>query len=317
MNDLVIKKTTELTSEDIARINRLYVAVFKHSRTEEEFRRQYENTPVGYSYHAILKDDDELIGFHSGIPFYYLNNGERFVAGLGINTMTAEGHRDFFNVRDMFAACEKAMKDEGCVLRIGFPNDKSYPVLKKGFKYKDIGRLDTFFLPIRIGGIKPSLRWLNPLSRLFSWFVIQLSRLSCNKKGSDFQYRKERSSFDANRYNWFEGYRTIEKAGATAHYRVSRYEGVMTAFVVDVFPLSKRGFDELVREIYRREGRSIDMIIYVGHLLFNPVSLIQMPHRIEPKHFHFTCKPLVDGVFDDSLYDIDNWEVNLSNYDLV
>ena len=317
MNNLVIKKTTELTSDDIAQINQLYVAVFNHSRTEEEFRSQYENTPFGYSYHAILKEEGELIGFHSGIPFYYLNKGERFVAGLGINTMTAEGHRDFFNVRDMFVACEQAMKEEGCVLRIGFPNDKSYPVLKKGFKYKDIGKLDTYFLPIRIGGIKASLRILNTLSRLFSWCVIQCSRLSGNKTVCDFQYQKERASFDAIRYKWFDGYQVVEFGDAKAHYRVSNHEGVQTAFVVDVHPMSKHNFDVLVREIYRRERKSIDLIMYVGHLTFKPMSLLRMPHKIEPKHFNFTCKPLVKDVFDDSLYDIDNWDVNLSNYDLI
>lgn len=317
MSSLIVKKTTELTSDEIEQINQLYIAVFNHSRTEEDFKSQYLNTPLGYSYHAILKEGDELIGFHSGIPFNYLKNGQHFIAGLGINTMTAVGHRDFFNVRDMFVACENVMKEEGCVLRLGFPNDKSYPVLKKGFKYKDIGKLDTFFLPIRIGGIKPSLRVLNPLSKLFSWFVIQLSRLSCDKNICEFKYKKDRSDFDSYRYKWFGGYQTIEVDGVKAYYRISEHEGVRTAFVVDIHPLSKKVFDAIIRKIYRMERKKIDLIMYVGHLTFNPLSLIKMPHKIEPKHFNFTCKPLVKDVFDESLYDIDNWDVNLSNYDLI
>lgn len=317
MSSLIVKKTTELTSDDIDQINQLYIAVFDHSRTEEEFKSQYVNTPYGYSYHALLKEGDELIGFHSGIPFYYYNGGQRFVAGLGINTMIAVGHRDFFNVRDLFMACENSMKEEGCVLRLGFPNDNSYPVLKKGFKYKDIGKLDTFFLPIRIGGIKPSLRILNPLSRLFSWGVILLSRLSCNEKICEFQYHKDRDDFDNYRYKWFDGYQIVERGNAKAHYRVSNHEGVRTAFVLDVYPRSKKIFDAMVREIYRRESKKIDLIMYVGHLTFHPNSLIKMPHKIEPKHFNFTCKPLVKDLFDESLYNIDNWDVNLSNYDLI
>jgi hypothetical protein len=47
------------------------------------------------------------------------------------------------------------------------------------------------------------------------------------------------------------------------------------------------------------------------------MSLITMPHKYEPKHFNFTCKVLEKGYLDDSLYDINNWDVNLSNYDLL
>lgn len=318
MGVLLVKKTTELTTEEINRINRLFLDVMKHTRTEEGFKRLYLNTPLGYSYHIMLMEGEELIGFHSGLPFYYLNNGKRFIAGLGIDTMTAVGHRDFFNVRDMFVACEKAMKKEGCTLRIGFPNDNSYPVLKKGFKYKDIGKLDTFFLPIRIGGVKPSLRILNPFSRLFAWCVIQWSRFSKNNQLCEYQYQKEHSTFDKGRYNWYDGnYQTVEIGDVTAHYKVSNHEGVKTAFIIDVTPRSKRMFDAVVREVYKREGKSIDLIMYVGHLTFSPMSLIKMPHKYEPKHFNFTCKPLEKEVFDDSLYDIDNWDVNLSNYDLI
>lgn len=318
MSNLIVKKTTELTSEEIARINNLYNDIMKRDRNEEGFKRLFLNTPLGYSYHVMLMEGDELIGFHSGLPFYYLNNGQRFIAGLGIDTMTAVGHRDFFNVRDMFVACEKAMKDEGCMLRIGFPNDNSYPVLKKGFKYKDIGKLDTYFLPIRIGGVKKSLRTLNPFSKLFAWLIIQCSRLSNNKTLCIYQYQKEHSTFDAIRYKWFDGdYPTVTIGDTVAHYKVNEHDGVRTAFILDVHPRSKAMFDAVVREVYKKEHKSIDLIMYVGHLTFKPISLIRMPHKYEPKHFNFTCKPLVKEAFDDSLYQIDNWDVNLSNYDLI
>ena len=59
------------------------------------------------------------------------------------------------------------------------------------------------------------------------------------------------------------------------------------------------------------------MIIYVGMLPFTPISLLTVPHRFEPKRFNFTCQPLIEDFFDDSLYDIRNWDVNLSSYDLL
>lgn len=315
---ILVKKTTELSADEINRINELLFNVFGKRRSSEYFLKQYLNTPLGYSYHAMLFDNEELIGFHSGVPFYYKDGDKRFIAGLGMDTMTAVGHRDFFNVRDLFKACEEAMKADGCVLRIGFPNDKSYPVLKKGFKYKDIGKLKTYFLPIKIGAIKPKYRLLNPLSRLYSWTIIQFSHFSTSKKECRFRYGKCRESFDAVRYKWNGGdYKKLEYKGATVYYKTMLFNGVMTAFILDVHPLSKSQFDSAVRRIYSVEGAHIDMIIYVGALPFVPCSLITMPHKMEPKHFNFTCKPLEKGIFDESIYDLANWDINLSNYDLL
>ena len=316
--EVIVKKTTELTAAEIDRVNALFFDVFKKERSADYFLGEYLNTPLGYSYHAMLWDGDTLAGFHSGVPFYYRDGDRRFIAGLGIDTMTAVTHRDFFNVRDMFRACEEAMKADGCVLRVGFPNDNSYPILKKGFKYKDIGKLDTYFLPIRIGGVKPKYSFLNPLSQLLCWSIMQFSRLSLSARIYDFRYGKCRDSFDLVRYKWYGGeYQTIEYKGVVARYKVMNYNGVMTAFVLDVHPLSRRAFDAIIRKVYCATRGKVDMIMYVGHLPFTPLSLITMPHKMEPKHFNFTCKPLAKDAFDDSIYDISNWDVNLSNYDLL
>lgn len=316
--DVICKKTTEITDEEVVSIYRLFDEIFGQKRDITTFRKEYDNTVLGYSYHSILLNDGEIVGFHSCLPFYYLDNGRRFIAGLGIDTMVKKEHRDFFGVRDMFEACVKRMKEDGCVLRIGFPNDISYPVLKKGLKYKDVGKMTTYFLPIRIGGVKPRLRILNPLSRFASWCLIQVSRLSCNGEVYKFRYEKERTSFDKVRYQWFGGqYSAVEVDGVTARYKIKVHEGARTLFIMDVHPMSKKMFDKLVRFIYKKERRSIDLIMYVGHLPFIPMSLIKIPHKYEPKHFNFTCKVLEKGFFDDSIYDINNWDVNLSNYDLL
>lgn len=316
---LVVKKTTELTDKEIDEILSMFNFIMHRDRKPAQFKELYFNTVFGYSYHVMLYEEGELIGFHSGIPFYYQKDGERFIAGLGLDTMTHPKHRDFFNVRDMFKACEEAMAAEGCVIRVGFPNDNSYPVLKKGFKYKDIGKMDTYFLPLKIGGVKPSLKVLNPLSQLFCRLLIAASHFSCSKSVHSFKYGKERKSFDEVRYKWFGAvdYKTIEVDGVKAYYKTQIQEGVKTLFILDVWPLSKCGFDKVVRAIYHKERKGLDMIMYVGHLPFVSLSLVKMPHKFEPKHFNFTCKPLVKDFFDESLYDISNWDVNLSNYDLL
>lgn len=316
--EVICKRTTEITDEEIYSIYQLFEEVFEQKRDISVFRDEYENTVLGYSYHSMLIKDGEIVGFHSCLPFYYLDNGRKFIAGLGIDSMVKKECRDFFGFKNMIEACMKRMKEEGCVIRLGFPNDNSFPVLTKGLKYRIIGKMTTYFLPIRAGGIKPILKILNPLSHFTSWSLLQFSKLSQDGKIHKFRYEKERESFDKVRYKWFDGqYKTIEIEGVIARYKVQIQQGAKTAFLLDVHPLSKKMFDKVVRYIYDKEKNNIDLIMYVGYLPFTPLSLITMPHKFEPKHFNFTCRVLEDGYFNDSVYDINNWDVNLSNYDLL
>lgn len=316
---VICKTTPEISDAEIEEIYHLFYEVFGKRRDCRTFREEYGNTPLGYSYHSLLlSDDGRIVGFHSCMPFYYLNGDKRFMAALGIDSMVKKEFRDFFNFHDLITECQNRLKNDGCVLRIGFPNDNSYPILKKGLKHRDIGRLSTYCLVRNIGSLNSRLRWANFFSRCFSYGQYVLSYFSRSRRSCEFRYRKERESFDACRYKWFGGdYRRVSVAQAQGIYKIEDHEGVRTAFVMDVFPLSRYTFDAVVRAVYKREHRRIDMILYVGKLPFSPLSLLRIPHRFEPKRFNFTCKPLVSGVFDDTLYHIENWEVNLSNYDLL
>ncbi len=317
--EILVKKTFEILDEEIIAIYDLFERVFGQKRDVTTFRENYSNTPLGYSYHSILlSDDGEMVGFHSCMPFYYRKDGEQFMVALGIDSMVKKEHRDFFNFHDMIIRCQKRLKEDGCVLRIGFPNDNSYPVLKKGLKHRDIGKLTTYCMIRNVGAVKQGLSRLNILSHCFSKLQYLCSFLSVGHKQYEFKYHKDRLTFDKVRYKWFGGhYERVNVKGSDIVYKVELYNGVNTAFLLDVWPLSRSAFEAAVRHIYRKERKKIDMIIYVGMLPFTPISLLTVPHRFEPKHFNFTCKPLVKDYFNDSLYDIRNWDVNLSSYDLL
>ncbi len=316
---VVVKKTFELSDLEIVAIYKLFEEVFHQVRDVKTFRDNYSNTPMGFSYHSLLLDDSgEIVGFHSCMPFYYLNGDERFMAALGIDSMVKREFRDYFNFRDMINSCQEQLKQDGCVLRIGFPNDNSYPILKKGLKHKDVGKLRTYCLIRNIGAIKPQLASLNFMSRFVSFGQYLFAGLFISRKVYTYRYRKERASFDLVRYKWFGGnYNQIMLKDGTAVYKTMCYQGVRTAFLLDVYPMSRRNFESAVRKIYARETNETDMILYVGQLPFTPVSLWTVPFRFAPKHFNFTCKPLVEGYFDDTLFDLGHWEINLSNYDLL
>lgn len=317
--EVLVKKTFELQDEEIIAIYNLFKDVFGQKRDVATFRENYSNTPFTYSYHSLLLNDEEqIVGFHSCMPFYYKKNNERFMVALGIDSMVKKGYRDYFNFHDMIIQCQKRLKEDGCVLRIGFPNDNSYPVLKKGLKHHDIGKLTTYCLIRNIGSMKQSLSRLNYVSRGLSRLQYLCSFLSVGHKQYKFKYCKDRLTFDKVRYKWFGGhYVKVNLKDSDIVYKIEFHNSVNTAFLLDVWPLSRSAFEAAVRYIYSKERKKIDMIIYVGMLPFTPISLLTVPHRFEPKHFNFTCQPLIKDFFDDSLYDIHNWDVNLSSYDLL
>ena len=82
--------------------------------------------------------------------------------------------------------------------------------------------------------------------------------------------------------------------------------------------MSIYSFDSAVRNIFRKvKNEGVELIMYVGNLSFSPKSMLKIPHKYEPKKFHFTGLILNTEEVDDRIYETDNWEVGLANYDLI
>lgn len=317
--NIVVKRTVDLSESEINEINQLFNVIFERERTSNLFKEEFLNTSKGYSYHAVLYDEENKIKGHNAyIPFLYRKDDKKFDAVLSVDAMIHPTWRGKGVYRQLLAACDDAAKKDNCKLRIGFPNDNSYPLQIKYFKMREIGALDTYFLPVRIGGVVPKLRVLNFLSIIASFILILISYLSvfC-KRIKHYKYSKDRNTFDSYRYQWFDGdYKIVERENLKFVYKKSNFKGKEAIFLMDVFPLSKSNFDKACRYIYYKEFKSVPIIIFVGRLDFMPLSMIRIPYKFEPKHFHFIGKPYDDFISED-VFDIRNWDVNLSNYDLL
>jgi hypothetical protein len=51
-------------------------------------------------------------------------------------------------------------------------------------------------------------------------------------------------------------------------------------------------------------------------LHFRPISLLKVPKRMESKAVRMSGKILINSRIDNRIYNIDNWNVNLSNFDV-
>lgn len=179
---------------------------------------------------------------------------------------------------------------------------------------KEVGKMFTYCLPYRIGGLKKDFGWLNWASIAFC--RIWLSVASCFASSTLLTYRieKDLESYNTTRYKRSDG---VYSFGKGFVYKVMDYEGIRTAFLIDVYEKSAKNFCKAIKYIFKHDGKNFDILIYPGHLRFAHSGMIKIPHKYEPKRFVLTGK-LLDKSFEfDGLWDINNWDTNLSNYDLI
>ena len=317
--DFITKKTNELSKDELQQLKDLFEEVFERPTSIEGFLKNYTSNYLGYSYHTLIIKDNRIVGSNSLVPINYYIDGRifRFVNSGG--TMIGKSCRGIENFYDMIKESYRNAESEGFIACTGFPNDNSYPLFKGIKLMKDIGKMHTYMLPCRIGGIKKKLVCLNLLSKMFCWCYVTVCGLIASKGTVNFKIHKDHGTFDDYRYKKAEdAYVSLNLGKGKAYYRVANHEGVRTAFIVDITEKSAKNFQCTVKEIMKRERKNMDLILYVGNLPFGNHGLIKVPRKYEPKNFNFTGHIFNEKLIDKSVFfDINNWDVNLSNYDLI
>lgn len=318
MPEFIFKRTNELNGSELLQATELFNAVFDKSRSTDDMLRQYVNNPIGYSYHSLIVDGGRVVGMNVYVPVYFIVCGERMLFAASVDSCVEKGYRDFFNYNDMVQTAYSHLKEAGVKFVYGYPNDNAYPVVIKSRLMEDIGTMDTYCLPYRIGGVKPGLKWLNPFSRIFTRMFVHVSGLLSQKKEAEFQISKDLATYNATRYKRGDGKYTVTGDDRNGFaYKVMEYEGIRCAFLIDVWPKSPRSFNKAVSHILKVERKAFDLLLYPGHLPFGNTSMIKLPLSMSPKKFHFTGKILDPTLKKEDVYSIEAWDTNLSNYDLI
>lgn len=319
--DLIVKKTTDLTDFEKQSLLDCFIEVFGHERTMEEMCNQYANTPMGYSVHSMCFDEGILVAAHTAFPSYYWVGDKKVKAYITGDTMVKKGYRDGFVFLDIVRSLDNQMKKEGYAFLFGFPNDNSYPVFKKVKLANDIGRLDTFILPYRIGGIKKGLGCLNPLSKLFSHLWVLFSGIGAKDTVYKPLIHKDDESYNTTRYKRMDAdYQYAKIDDAEFYYKIKNHENVRTAFLLDLIGKSEKRFIKAVKYFLDKERNSFDLLMYVGYLpkTTRKIGMIKIPRKYEPKHFYMTGMLFDKSIVEEKLYyDVCNWDANLSDYDII
>lgn len=320
---IVCKKTTELTHTEKEQICKCFENVFeKHSRSVDEFNNIFLNTCTGYSLHIMLQcEDNEVVGLYTIIPFDYIYKSVKQLFSIGVDFMIRKDYRnDFKNVMSICKESMKYAKENGISCIFAFPNDLSYQLNTRILRMKDVGKLNTYILPYKIGSAKPSLKVLNIFSMAFSRLMLGCSSLDCRTNAVELIIKRDRDTFDKTRYNWFDpmDYRYYKDKQMSCIWKCADFEGVKASFLMDVYPMTAKNFNKATIAMFNAEKNHVGIFLYVGNLPFNPSSMIKIPLKFAPKNFNFVAQILDNmKVQEDVIFNMDNWDVNLSSYDLL
>ena len=312
------KKTTELSREDLEQIRKGFNDTFSLDRPFDVFMNQYVQNAFGYSWHNVVYDDDKVVGHICAVPSYYWCNGEKVVFVDGVDAFILKEYRDGEIFLEQLQSYFGHMKEVGAKLMVGFPDAKVMKLYAKTKVYKKIGEMQTYILPYRVGGIKPSLKLFNWASEAFAWCYVGLTGLFASKEVTKFKIEKDTESFNATRYKRMDGdYQIVKNGDVEFFYKCMPFKGVRAAFLIDVTGKSAKHFNQAVKYILKHNRNEFDIILYVGNLYFKNSGLLKVPAKLAPKQFNFIVK-IFDKVFNnDVVMDIRNWDVNLATYDVI
>ena len=313
----VFKKTYELTEQEKTQFRRLFYQVFSKEMTAQQFESKYLRTPFGYSYHGLMLADSEIVGAYNTIPYTYQYFKRSVTFCLSTDTMVDERYRaESFSMLKMAKSVLSKMEQDGICFAFGFPNDQAYNYTVKMLKWQDLGELDYYLLPRNVGAIIPGLRWLNFMSQACTMMLV---RLPLYRRKAEHNYCVEKVRdilFEQHRYD--SSYRFIDLGSdQKCVYKIYTEDGgVRILYVIDVYPLTPAVFEKAIARIYNEAGSTIDVMLYVGKLSFAPRRMIKVPDKHKPRRIRMCGRILDHNVVDDKVLQIENWNINISNFDV-
>jgi hypothetical protein len=319
--EFIFKKTTDLTTQEKDQIRSLFLSVFAKEKSATHFDSEFLATPLGYSFHGLMVQAGTIVGCYSSVPYRYTFFGTECIFALSVDTMINDEWRGLDNLKKLANLVYAELQKAGVEFVFGFPNDNIHKIRKRFLGWKDLGTLDYFVLPIRPGAFLGSGRWLNlpalACARLLNLLV--MLPWSASPPPPDNISLIDDELFQRHRYRFFEGtyLRADLGRGGSATYRLDSHEGARLAYILDLTTLSRDAVQRAARCIFARHHADIDAIAYVGKLRFRPINLPKVPKRYEPKTEYMSGRILAGNVVDDRVYDINNWKVNLSTFDVI
>ena len=314
------KKTKDLSTEEKSQINELYNVTFKNfinkKRSIEEFLFKYESNILGFSYHGMIKINDNVIGSYNVIPGEFLYFTEKKYFGQSVDTAISNKFKgNIYNLRKLSQGVYNMMIKDNINFVYGLPNRSFYKVKKKILNWNDIGALNYYVYPVSFENFLWKLKILNyPI--LFFCKLYNLFNFKYKKKNS-FQIEKiGGNNFNKSRYD--TSYSILKDEKYIIVYKKvnkEKYNNAQFIYVIDIFPFSNNLLENAVKKISVKE-KNVDLIIYLD------IADLKINNMIKVPNFFFKVKANVSGKIinkesvSENIFNKHNWQLNLSSFDV-
>lgn len=134
--------------EDAAGIRALFAAVHARALPEPLRHWRYDGRPDAPSVCTVAEEDGNVVAHLGALSFELETPAGRRRAGLWTDLMIHPGRRGLPLFMDLGEANTAACAEAGLSILYAFPNDNSWPLLKRLLDWKDLGDLAAFEGPM-------------------------------------------------------------------------------------------------------------------------------------------------------------------------
>ena len=322
--DIRVCRSVDWTGRDWESYCESFNEVFHREFTVDYFRHKYLSVYRGYACHALLYSEEGMVvGGMTVIPCYYRRDGERFVNGLAMDVFICESYRsDPLMLRRMYKKLILLLEEEHVVAVIAVPNATAYPYWKNVVKWKVVGIINYWALPVRMGRIlgKTGLAetFLNACSRFYCLSLSLITFLCSFIDTKDRSYRYRICADDPYYVSKFDGkdYHRGEDGVISYLYKLEDENGVKTGYLLDAEESGGRSFKAIRKAVSMILRQDVDLVLYVGKLSFFQTLLMKMPRKLEPKLLPFTCDLISKDERYKDMLNFEFWDFGLRNYDV-
>jgi len=319
--EIKFKTTSEVTKAEWESYVDSFNEIFDKDFTLHHFEQKYKKTIESESYHVFLMHQSKIVGACTNIPFEYLYQNDPIKTGLMVDVFILQEFRDDpYHLYRMYKLLKEKLLKNNVALVIAVPNDNSYSYWKNIVKWKDIGLLQYYVLPVKADKIVPYLgNLLNYFLKSVAWLMIKISHLFNSKeKLLSIRINKDKNLLEDHRY--FDFHQTGKSDGSFFSYNVVSEDSIKTCYLIDFYnTITNRKDISSLRSAITKilKDEVIDLIVFVGKLNFVQNILFRVPRKLEPKKLYLTCDLLQPEKIDEQLVsNIDNWDFGLFNYDV-
>jgi hypothetical protein len=312
------KTTVDLSAAEIAAMTRLFREVYGKVMPDDLFLRKFAGNGLGRSFHSLMFADGELAGAFSAIPVRFRFFERALLFANTADLMIAPRHRGSLpRFQELAEGLYSALAGAGVAFVFCCLRDEVFQFHRMLSDWRDVGKVRYYIAPFRLPHVGAATGIVRAGLRLAGRFRPDTPAAFAIEKVNDAEFANYR-------YRVFPvDYRRVGFEGGEAIYLTKPYypiagvpAGLRLGLLIDVSPLTAANVDAAVAAIRRREP-GLNALAYQGYLPFRTRELFLVPQRFEKQAWTLGGRILLPELVDDRVFDLANWNINLSNGDLV